>query len=202
MLPDMAKLDNGKCMLTRTLSLLLSLALRRELEEGTPTKPPSTPYPGRHQPSRDGLPPPCPPEPPHNGHGHGHEPKADGTNEKNLALQPPPPGNKKDSEKKKPTGDQGPAPGGKKQTGEGTDAEGGEETPPPGATPPTGQGEGEVEGGPEQGPNLAPSQGRDLEGLLPGVASRLLRWEHQFDQLVDDIMTDLKGYWMRLKTPQ
>ena len=198
MLPDMAKLDNGKCMLTRTLSLLLSLALRRELEEETPTKPPSTPYPGRHQPSRDGLPPPCPPEPPHNG----HEPKADGTNEKNLALHPPPPGNKKDSEKKKPTGDQGPAPGGKKQTGEGTDAEGGEETPPPGATPPTGQGEGEVEGGPEQGPNLAPNQGRDPEALLPGVASRLLRWESHFDQLVDDIMTDLKGYWTRLKTPQ
>lgn len=198
MLPGLAKLDAGKYMLTRTLSLLLLLALRRQLEKGQTGQPPSTPYPGRRS-HGDSLPPPCPPE---NGHHHGD------TEEKHLALQPPPPG-KKDKEKTPQQGDQGPPPGGNKQPpGEGTDADGDENAPTPETppVPPTGEGEGEVEGGPRHDPNQGPShdpgRGRDPEGLLPGVALRLTQWESQFEQLVETIVDDLKDYWTKLGIPQ
>nr|AYC54496.1 MAG: E4 protein [Human papillomavirus] len=186
MLPDMANLESGKCMLMRTLSLLLLLALRRQLEKGP--QPPSTPHPNRHQ-TDSLLPPPCPPE-------NGHH-RDDGTNEKHLALQPPPPGGKRDKDKEKKT-QQGPPQGGdKKSPGEGTNADGDDpEKPPP---PPPG--EGAVEGGPQHGPSRGPSQDPD-PGLLHGVAYRLLTWEAQFDQLVDTILGDLKDYWRKLGTPQ
>nr|AZG02845.1 E4 protein [Human papillomavirus] len=198
MLPGLAKLDTGKYMLTRTLSLLLLLALRRQLETGQTGQPPSTPHPGRRQ-FGVSLPPPCPAE---NGHHHGD------TEEKHLALQPPPPG-KKDKEKKPQQDDQGPPQGGNKQPpGEGTDADGDENAPTPETppVPPTGEGEGEVEGGPKpdpnQGPSHDPGRGRDPEGLLPGVALRLTKWENQFEQLVEIIVDDLKDYWMKLGIPQ
>ena len=199
MQPGLAKLESGRCMLMRTLSLLLLLALRRQLEKG---QPPSTPHPTR-RPTDSFLPPPCPEN------GHHHEPKPDATDEKNLALQPPPPGGRKDKDKDKKTqqGDQGPPQGGdKKSPGEGTSADGDDpEKPPP---PPTGEGEGEVEGGPQPGPNQSPSHdpdpdpNRDHEGLLHGVAFRLQTWEAQFDHLVENILGDLKDYWKRLGTPQ
>ena len=196
MLPGLAKLDVGKCMLMRTLSLLLLLALRRQLEKG-PTRPPSTPHPGRHQ-QGDSLPPPCPPEP-HNGHHHGD------TGGKRLALQPPPPGTKD-----KTPDDQGPPHGGDKQfPGEGSDASGDENAPTPETPqdPPTGEGEGAV-GGPQHGPSRGPSpdpdrgHDRDPEGLLPGVALRLSKWETQFDQLVETLVGDLQDYWKKLGIPQ
>lgn len=202
MQPGMAELAFGKCMLTRTLCLPLLLALRHQLETGE--RPPSTPFPGRgRQQHRDSLPPPCPPEDP------GHHP--DDTNEKPLA---PPPGRKdrdkekeKEKEKKPTTGDKGPDPRvEQKPKGEGSDGD--EEGPPPQTPlpPPTGEGEGEVEGGPRPGPSPvpvpAPTPGRGPEeGLLPGLASRLMKWEHEFDQLVQDITGDLHDYWLRLKTP-
>ncbi|CCJ27719.1 E4 protein [Human papillomavirus 159] len=203
MLPDIAKLANGKCMLIRTLCLLLSLVLRHLLETGE--KPPSTPYPGRGRPPVRDLPPPCPPT---NGHSPQHR---DDTQEKPLAR--PPPGRKdkeKEKEKKPLPGDQGPPHGGEhKPKGEGADGED-DPFPPTPSAPPTGEGEGEVEGGPQHDPNQdpnpapapAPAPTPNPEGLLPQVASRLLKWEQEFDQLVADIMGDLNDYWQRLRTPQ
>ncbi|ATQ38137.1 E4 [Betapapillomavirus 2] len=169
--------DHGKCMLIKILSLLLSLVLRRQLET-----PPTTPHPGR-------FPPPCPT--------NGHHLPGD-TAEKRLALQPPPGGKRNDKEKeKKPLGDekadQGPeAP---------SSGEGGEPTDPPPEEPPNPpSGEGEVEGGPLPGPDQG--RGPEQEALLQGVASRLTKWEQQFDRLVDSIVGDLRNYWMQLKTPQ
>nr|AYA93514.1 MAG: E4 protein [Human papillomavirus] len=197
MLPDIAKLVGGKYMLIRTLCLLLSLVLRHLLETGE--KPPSTPFPGRGRPTTRDLPPPCPPT---NGHSPQHP---DDTKEKPLAR--PPPGRRdKEKERKPLPGDQGPPHGGEhKPQGEGTD---GEEDPSPStpSAPPTGEGEGEVEGGPQHGPNHDPNPTPvpvpDPEGLLPQVASRLVKWENEFDQLVATIMGDLNDYWQRLKIPQ
>ena len=178
MLKGMVLQEPGKCMLIKILSLLLLLVLRRQLET-----PPTTPHPGR-------FPPPCPT--------NGHHLPGD-TAEKRLALQPPPPGGKRnDKEKeKKPLGDekadQGPeAP---------SSGEGGEPTDPPPEEPPNPpSGEGEVEGGPLPGPDQG--RGPEQEALLQGVASRLTKWEQQFDRLVDSIVGDLRNYWMQLKTPQ
>ncbi|ADH29816.1 hypothetical protein [Human papillomavirus 122] len=194
MLPDLAKLTNGKFMLTRTLCLPLSLALRHLLETGE--KPPATPFPGAGRTLRSSLPPPCPPS--SNGHSPQHP---DGTDEKPLA---PPPRGRKDKDKKPLQGDQGPDQGVEQPPrGEG-EVEGHPRQTP--TAPPGGEGEGEVEGGPQQGPNPVPDPdpGRDPkpEGLLPGVALRLHQWEQAFDRLVESIMDDLNGYWQRLKTPQ
>nr|AQM73701.1 E4 [Human papillomavirus] len=177
MQPDMAKQDIGKCMLIRTLCLLLLLALRRQLETG----PPSTPFPGPQHP------------PPHNGQ---HHVGLNDTDEKPPALQPPPRG-RRASDKKKPHDPQGPdqVP----VQGRGTKSDGDE---PSGTAPnpPTGEGEGAVEGGPS--PGRGPVRDPDLQGLLPGVASRLQTWENLFEQLVDDITRDLRNYWQMLRTPQ
>jgi len=188
MLTDIALLDFGKCMLTKILSLLLLLALRRQLEAGYPQCPP-TPHPSS----------PPPASTPHTG----------GSHEPDLALQPPPGGKGKDKDKKETEKDrkrqrgnvsdqdpEAPAEGGKKPTqipeGKGEE-EGheGEENPPKESP-----GEGEVEGGPK------PGRGPDQENLLTTVASCLQKWEDQYTQLVQDILGDLSDYWRRLKIPQ
>ena len=180
----LATVDSGKCMLTKTLSLLLLPALRHQLETG-PYHPPSTPFPGRGQHRQNGF-------------HHGLTP--DGTDGQRPVLQTPQ-GGKKD--KKNPPGDQGPDQGGdRKRQGEGSD--GGEPDPPQETpqSPPTPGGEGEVEGHPPQDPNRGPVLAPGHEGILQGTALRLQMWEHRFDQLVESILKDLKGYWQTLKTPQ
>lgn len=165
---------HGKYMLIKILSLPLLLVLRRQLET------PPTPFP--HQP------PPCPPP---NGH---HPPTAD-TAEKHLALQPPP-GGKRDKDKKPPgeeKPDQGP---GAESNGEG----GKPKDPPPEDPQNPPSGEGEVEGGPSPGQGHDPDP--EQENLLQGVALRLVTWERQFDHLVETIVDDLRNYWTKLKTPQ
>ncbi|CAW42253.1 E4 protein [Human papillomavirus 104] len=190
MLTDLALLDCGKCMLTKILCLLLSLALRRHLEAGYPFCPP-TPHPSSPRPA----------SPPH---------KND-THEPDLALQPPPGGRGKEKDKKETEKErrrhrdnvsdqdqEAPAEGGgkKPQSNEGKGEEEGHEGEenPPNETPPPG--EGEVEGGPKHGP------GPDQEGLLMSVASCLQKWEDQYNQLVQNILVDLSDYWKRLQIPQ
>ncbi|ATQ38116.1 E4 [Betapapillomavirus 2] len=183
MLRGLVLQTSGKCMLIKMLCLPLLLVLRRQLETRSP---PTTPFPGR----RFGL----PPHQPNGHHGTGD------TEGNHLALQPPPTGGKKsekNKDKKQQQGgekaDQGPeAPG----VGEGR----GPEDPPPEDPPVHPTGEGEVEGGPSPGrdPGRAPEQ----EGILPGVALLLTKWEQQFDLLVNNIMEELRNYWQMLKTPQ
>ncbi|CCV02862.1 E4 protein [Human papillomavirus 174] len=192
MLQNMASKDIGKCMLIRTLCLLLSLALRKQLETGNNTIP-LTPFPGPN------------PHPPPVSNGRGNRPDTD---EKHPALQPPPEGKRRSSDKKRTNDQQGPdqvpvtgkKPGGTQQDGNG----GEEETPPPETAPPpappVGEGEGEVEGGPPQDPGRAPAH--TPGGLLPELASRLQQWEGLFNQLVDSITEDLTDYWQKLATPQ
>ena len=191
---DIAELENGKCMLTRTLCLPLLLVLRHQLETGPYRTPPSTPFPNSQQ--RNSHPPPTP----QNGHHPGQ--RADGTGAKYPVLSAPPAGRDK-----KPRGDQGPDHrGDNSRPGEGSD--GGEPDPPQGTppTPPT-VGEGEVEGHP-QGPNRAPTQepnpdpDPDREALLPQVALMLQMWENHYNQLVENILGALKDYWQKLMTPQ
>ena len=167
--------EYGKCMLIKILSLPLLLAQRRQLET-----PPTTPFPKP-------FPPPCPPP---NGH---HPPTAD-TAEKRLALQPPP-GGKKGKEKK--PGEEKPDQGPEAES----NGEGGKPDDPPPEDPqnPPG-GEGTVEGGPS--PGHGPDPEPEKQNLLEGVALRLVKWEQQFDHLVDTIVVDLRNYWMQLKTPQ
>lgn len=179
MLNDMVQQDIGRCMLIKILCLPLLPVLRRQLES-----PPRTPHPNRH-----------PPPTPQNGH---HKSPTD-TAEKHLVLQSPPGGKKgeKDKDKKPQQGEE--------KTDQGPEApSSGEGGPPDDPSPEDPQnppgGEGEVEGGPSPGPD----QGRDPlhESLLTGVASRLTKWEQQYNQLVDSIVGDLRNYWMQLKTPQ
>ncbi|CAW42241.1 E4 protein [Human papillomavirus 100] len=184
MLKGLVLQTSGKCMLIKMLCLPLLLVLRRQLETRSP---PTTPYPGR----RFGLPPPCPT----NGH------QTDDSDEKHLALQPPPGGKntEKHKDKKQQQGgekaDQGPeAPG----VGEGREPEDPPPEDPP--VPPTGTGEGAVEGGPSPGPGHG--QGPEQEGILPGAALLLTKWEQQFDLLVDNIVGELRDYWQKLRTPQ
>lgn len=209
MLTDLALQDFGKFMLTKILCLLLLLALRRKLEADYP-RCPLTPHP-------DGPAHPSPQSPP----------SSDGTGEKDLALQPPPPGGRgreRERHSKKPKEpeagaeqDQAPvqetaaaaaaaAAEGKTPTppkgegkvegdgnGNGNGNENGNEQTPLTEPP---EGEGEVEGG------RKPGQDPDPEDLPTGLALRLLKWEEHYNLLVQQVMGDLEGYWMRLKTPQ
>ena len=181
MLNDMVQQDIGRCMLIKILCLLLLPVQRRQLES-----PPRTPHPNRF-----------PPPTPQNGH---HKPPISDTEEKRLALQLPPSGRKKEDKDK----DKKPLQG-KEQTDQGPEAPSvGEGGPPDDPSPEDPQnppgGEGEAEGGPSPGP--APDRDPLHESLLTGVASRLTKWEQQFDRLVDSIVGDLRSYWMQLKTPQ
>nr|AFL02870.1 E4 [Human papillomavirus 38] len=185
MLSDMVSQDYGKYVLIKTLCLPPLPVLRRQLET------PPTPHPGRHSQS---LPPPCPP--------NGHDPKQHGdTEEKHLALQPPPAGKGKDKEKPHaPKGEEKADQGPEAPTGEGGTP--GDPPPEDPQSPPSGEGEGEE--GTAEGGGRSPARDQDpsREPLLQGVAYRLTKWERQFDQLVDQVVEDLRGYWQTLQTPQ
>lgn len=215
MLADLELVENGKCVLTGKLSLLLSPAPRRppskRSENGLspPTSPrsapPLTPAPYRLGDLSEQKP-----------------PKGEGTGEKNLVLQLPPSGSGKkyhDLLHGKPKND---VPGVHRQGqskpvhGDGDNGEPGPDPEPEAgasagagagaaAEPGTGgqgntqnHGEGEVEGRTPQDPEV------DLQNpdLLTTLAFQLHKWEGQFNQLVEKILQDLRDYWLKLSTPQ
>ncbi|CAA75462.1 E4 protein, partial [human papillomavirus 76] len=219
--------------LTTKLCLLLSLAPHhRPRSYGDPPTPAPFPPPTTPGPRR----PPAPQEPPQptappalapREHQNSHPkptPGKEGTEEKTLALQPPP--------GKRSRGDApGPAPGPGQPPEQGPsesdpkdpadpdrdpdpenpedpeDPEGPAAPEDPPVAGASGGGEGEVEGHPHTHPPPVPTNGHngevgpengEPEPFLTGLASRLTRWDLQYKQLVDDILEDLEGYWQKL----
>ncbi|ATQ38158.1 E4 [Betapapillomavirus 5] len=205
---------SGKFVLTGKLCLLLSPAPRRphskKSENGPspPTSPkqPPTPAPFNGKPD---IP---------NGLNQPYQ-KGEGTNERSLALLPPPSGGGKKYQdilhgKKKvdgpevpPRGDWAPTkplqgdgdndrPGPEQEAGAGAGAgaearEGGEPQP--------NLGEGDVEGGATSHDPEVDLQNPDL---LTNVAFYLHKWEQEYNLLVESILQGLRDYWQRLSTPQ
>ncbi|CAA75455.1 E4 protein, partial [human papillomavirus 75] len=210
--------------LTTKLCLLLLLAPHhRPRSYGDPPTPapfppPTTPGPRRPPAPQEPPPPTAPPPLAPRDHQNSHPkptPGKEGTEEKTLALQPPP--------GKRSRGDGlGPEPG----PGDGTRAQGPSESDPKNPADPdrdpdpenpedpedpaapedppagaSGGGEGEAEGHPpptnghkgEVGP-----EDEDQEPFLTGLASRLTKWDQQYKQLVENILDDLEGYWQKL----
>ncbi|AAQ88292.1 E4 [Human papillomavirus type 96] len=212
MLADLELVENGKCVLTGKLSLLLLPAPRRPHTKRSEN--------GLSPPTSPRSEPPLTPAPYRLGDLEPKPPKGEGTDEKNLVLQLPPSGSGKKYHdllhgkpkndgpgvhrqgQSKPVhgdGDNGePGPVPEPEAGAGAGAGAAAEPEAGGQGNTQNRGEGEVEGRTPQDPEV------DLQSadLLTSVAFQLHKWEGQFNQLVETILRDLRDYWMKLSTPQ